>query len=144
MTEMISPFDGRSDLEEMTRGECLERLATARVGRIGLSVGALPCILPVVFVLFEDGIFFRSAAGTKLTAATSEAVVAFEADDHLADGSAGWSVLVVGTCGHTTDVRLVTDVEEQLGPAWSPARQADHIVRIDVAQVTGRKFGELV
>ena len=57
--------------------------------------GRLPVILPVNDFVFDHGVLFRTAAGTKLDAAVRGIVVAFEADAYDPGGRAGWSVLLV-------------------------------------------------
>ena len=70
----------RNGLEVLDRQECLRLLATATIGRIGITLGALPVILPVNFRLVDDRIVFRTGVGTKLDAATCNTIVAFEVD----------------------------------------------------------------
>lgn len=88
----------RNGLEVLARKDCFDLLATVPVGRIGVSMGALPVVLPVNFVLDRpnERILIRTSEGAKLRAALSHAVVAFEADHIDAMGHAGWSVLVQG------------------------------------------------
>ncbi|HUZ20548.1 MAG TPA: pyridoxamine 5'-phosphate oxidase family protein [Acidimicrobiales bacterium] len=127
-------------IESLVREECLRLLGTAAVGRIGVSSAALPVILPVNFVVFDDGIVFRTAAGTKLAAAAAGTVVAFEVDDYASDGRSGWSVLVQGVA------RTLDTPEERAGvdgtalESWAVGADADHLVRIDPQVVTGRRF----
>ena len=40
-------------LEVLSREECLSLMATVSVGRLGVSIDALPAILPVNFVLLR-------------------------------------------------------------------------------------------
>jgi nitroimidazol reductase NimA-like FMN-containing flavoprotein (pyridoxamine 5'-phosphate oxidase superfamily) len=128
----------------MDHAECLRRLGTVHIGRVGITVDALPIILPVNFVLVDERVLFRTSAGTKLDAATSESVVAFEADAYSPDGAAGWSVLVVGRSRHVdSDERVAALAEELLSKRWSPARRADHLVEIEASYVTGRRFGDV-
>lgn len=47
-------------VEKLTRAQCLELMATVPVGRIGVSVRALPVILPVNFVLLGENIVFQN------------------------------------------------------------------------------------
>ncbi|MGH9177667.1 MAG: pyridoxamine 5'-phosphate oxidase family protein, partial [Acidimicrobiales bacterium] len=70
----------RSGLEVLDRAECLRLLETAAVGRIGITVGALPVVLPVRFQLQGERIVFVATIGSTLEGATRDAVVAFEAD----------------------------------------------------------------
>ena len=84
-------------IESLTREECLQLLRIAQVGRVGVSLGALPIILPVNFAVLDGGIVFRTTGGTKpLATAAAGTVVAFEVDHYGPDGRSGWSVLVQG------------------------------------------------
>ncbi len=124
----------------LSRSECLVLLAGSRVGRVGLSIGALPAIFPVNFVLLDDKILFRTSQGTKLAAATSHHVVAFEVDGFEADGSAGWSVLVRGTSAEVTDPRTLADAWSSPLVAWAMDGRADHYVVIPTEDISGRRF----
>jgi nitroimidazol reductase NimA-like FMN-containing flavoprotein (pyridoxamine 5'-phosphate oxidase superfamily) len=105
---------------------------------VGVSVDALPVVLPVNFAVLDGDIVFRTVAGTKFHAASAGAVVAFEADAYDPDGSSGWSVLVQGVA------RVVTDPEElhlveQLGvDPW--AVDGDRVIRITGSRISGRRF----
>ena len=65
---MAMPSD-RNGLHVLSRYECLHLLAAGHVGRIGLSVQALPVVLPVNYAVLDGGVVLRSGAGTKLDAA---------------------------------------------------------------------------
>lgn len=86
----------RHGLEVLSRERCLELLREVPVGRVGLSVDALPVVLPVNFVLAGDEIIFGTSEGKKARAARWETIVAFEADGWDPLGHTGWSVLVQG------------------------------------------------
>ena len=53
------------------RAECLDLLSSATVGRVGITMGALPMILPINFRLDLDRDLIRTTTGTKLDAATA-------------------------------------------------------------------------
>jgi nitroimidazol reductase NimA-like FMN-containing flavoprotein (pyridoxamine 5'-phosphate oxidase superfamily) len=128
-------------LETLTRGECLELMATVPVGRIGVSIGALPVILPVNFALVDGSIVIRTVPGTKLDAAARHAVVAFEVDSYAADGSSGWSVLVQGFCAEVTDPAERTALAGRASRAWAfDDGVAQRFVRIETSFVNGRRF----
>src|SRR5882724_11761702 len=76
--------------------ECRRLLATQTLGRVGITSGGLPCILPVCYVYDRGAIVFRTGAGTKLRAASSGDVLAFEVDSFDPVNGVGWSVLVLG------------------------------------------------
>lgn len=134
-------IDDRVSLEVLDRRECLRLLATQPVGRIGVSIGALPAILPVNFALVGDYIVIRTVPGTKLDAAARRSVVAFEVDSYAPDGSSGWSVLVQGVCSEVADPSERAALAAT-GPrpwAFGPG-VADRVVRIEVSFVNGRRF----
>lgn len=51
----------RNGFEVLDRDQCMALLATATLGRVGLSAGALPTVLPVNFLLQDDRILDRTA-----------------------------------------------------------------------------------
>ena len=128
------------DLQTLTADECVELLGRATVGRIAINVGALPAILPVNYVVVNGAIVFRTVAGSKLAAATSHAVVAFEVDDFEPDGSSGWSVMVQGMSSEMTDPADLERVRRAEVESWALDGQADRVVRVDLHVVTGRRF----
>lgn len=132
----------RVTLEALERDECLRLLATAPVGRIGVTIGALPAILPVNFALVGSHVVVRTVPGTKLDAAMRHAVVAFEADGYALDGSSGWSVLVRGHCSEVTDPAERAALSASPPRPWAFAEGvADRFLRIDLSFVSGRRFG---
>lgn len=123
------------------RQECFGLLRSVEVGRIGLSVDALPIILPVNFRLHGEAIIIRSAPGTKLTTARRGNVVAFEADFTEADGSSGWSVLVRGTASEVSDPALLLAAEALNIRVFAlAAGQVDRFIRIEPTIVSGRQY----
>ena len=133
--------DDRVSLEVLDRSECLRLLATAPVGRIGLSIGALPVILPVNFALAGDYIVIRTVPGTKLDAAARRSVAAFQVDSYAPDGSSGWSVLVQGVCSEVIDAAERASLAGSAPPAWAfGGGTANRFVRIEVSFVNGRRF----
>lgn len=132
-------FRDRPGLEVLDRGACLRLLAGAGVGRIGLSMDALPVVLPVNYVLDADRILIRTGSGTKLNAALRNAVVCFEVDDLHPEERSGWSVLVTGTAQQLTGAEAEAAMAA-LDP-WSPA--GDHVMAIPIQLVSGRRVGSL-
>ena len=81
----------------LSPAECLALLRAGGIGRVSLSVGALPAIFPVHYHLVDDDIVFRAPAdATPGSGSLDGAVIAFEADQFEPDERGGWSVLVVG------------------------------------------------
>ncbi|MGZ4677551.1 MAG: pyridoxamine 5'-phosphate oxidase family protein [Acidimicrobiia bacterium] len=128
------------ELRELSRPECLSLLETARVGRVGVSVEALPAIVPVFITVLDDRIAFRCAPGAKLTAAAGGEIVAVEVDEVDAETGRGWSVLVRGVARELTDPGRLAAVRDRLGP--SRFEEADqHVVEVTTDIVTGRRLG---
>lgn len=90
-------------LELLEIEECLRLLRSKSVGRLGLSAGSLPIVLPVRYVVDDDRILLGTGRDTRMAAATSDAVVAFEVDDFDSDAMTGWSVMVQGRARELAD-----------------------------------------
>jgi uncharacterized protein len=131
----------RNGLEVLERDVCLQLLAEATIGRVGVSQGALPVVLPVNFVLTDAGVVFRTRRGTKLDAAVDGAVVAFEADAFDPLFHSGWSVVVTGVAA----VHDVAELPERaaLAPRWAAPGHLDdeRYVLIPTDIVSGRRVG---
>jgi len=128
--------------ETLSREECLALLASCSVGRVGLSIDALPVILPVNYVLDGERIVFRTGRGTKLTAAIRNAVVCFEVDRIDEECRAGWSVLVTGTATELVGPEAEAAARLHL-TQWS-RRPAEHLVATSMDLVTGRRVGPVL
>lgn len=126
-------------LELLSEEDAWGLLAGGDVGRIGLSMGAMPVIFPVNYVVVDHSIVFNTAPGSKLSAAAAGAVVAFEVDDYERQGRAGWSVLVVGRSEvvHNLDVTFKV-LAAQLQPYADGVRSS--LVRIRPEFVSGRRL----
>jgi nitroimidazol reductase NimA-like FMN-containing flavoprotein (pyridoxamine 5'-phosphate oxidase superfamily) len=129
----------RNGLEVLDKGECLKLLATATLGRVGTTSGALPVVLPVNFRLVNDRVVFRTGEGTKLEAATCNAVIAFEADEIEAFFHSGWSVLVTGVAREVTDPRELAELEEAHIARWAPTGNG-RVVALSTEIVSGRRL----
>jgi hypothetical protein len=126
-------------LEILSEDQCREMLGDAGVGRVGITIGALPVVLPINYGVLDGDIVFATTNGTKLDAAVRNAVVAFEVDsiDDLAEK--GWSVLVVGTAHEVSDP---SELERIAGLGVRPwvGGQRDRWVRIESSVLTGRRI----
>jgi nitroimidazol reductase NimA-like FMN-containing flavoprotein (pyridoxamine 5'-phosphate oxidase superfamily) len=116
----------RNGWEVLERHECLRLLGTATLGRIGVSSSALPTVLPVNFRFDGHRILFRTGAGTKLDAATQNAVVAFEVDEIDPLAHAGWSVVVRSVAREVTDPDELAEAQSRPLARWAPGE--DHRV----------------
>lgn len=126
-------------LRELTRVECLARIESHSVGRVGTSIGALPAVLPVNYVTYDGDVYFRTAPGTKLTNAVIGAVVAFEIDEIDAATESGWSVIIVGRAFEVTDPVLLEAIRALPLRPWAAGRR-DHVVVVRAEQISGREL----
>jgi uncharacterized protein len=111
-------------LRVLTEAECLERLASARLGRVALSWRAMPLILPVHYCVRDRTVLLNTTADTTLDRATDHAVVAFEAEGPMGAAEPTWSVVATGLATHQT-----------------PAVDHDRVRRVEIkiAEMTGRE-----
>src|ERR1700737_563317 len=118
----------RNAMDVLSRLDCLQLLGEAEFGRIAVTIGALPVVLPVSFALFDGDILIRAAHGTKLVAAATDAVVAFEVDSVDPIHRTGWSVLVQGIArGISNEDELRRARTVPLSPWTGPD---DHYLRL--------------
>jgi uncharacterized protein len=98
---------------------CVDLLRNTRLGRVAFTAGALPIILPVMFVWLDDHVVFTVGCGVLARAAETGQIVCFEADGVDQDCSTWWSVYVIGQLGLIDNtVRLEQLGRLELG-AWS-------------------------
>ncbi|MCU1380584.1 MAG: pyridoxamine 5-phosphate oxidase-related FMN-binding protein [Acidimicrobiales bacterium] len=120
---------------------CRSLLAGHSLGRVGLSVDALPVVLPVNYVLdlVLDRVVLWSGPGDKLGAALRDAVVCFEIDgmDHL--GGVDWSVVVTGVATELLGTAAAFAATLRLR-SWSPAA-GDRPIAIGLDLMSGRRVG---
>jgi nitroimidazol reductase NimA-like FMN-containing flavoprotein (pyridoxamine 5'-phosphate oxidase superfamily) len=122
----------------LTEAQAFQLLAAGEVGRVGITIGALPAIFPVNYRMIDGAIVFRTAPGSKMSAATEGAVVAFEVDDYQLANRSGWSVLAVGPAEVIDDPDLASKAAEaHLEPFADGSRTT--IVRITPMFLSGRR-----
>ena len=128
-----------SGLLALSTDECRRLLTTEQIGRVVLSINAMPSALPVSYRLVGDDIVFRTSEGSKLSAALRRTVVAFEVDQIDLDSGSGWSVLVVGESRVISDSAEVAQLELAGIGSWMPQPPSDY-VGIRIGRMTGRRL----
>jgi nitroimidazol reductase NimA-like FMN-containing flavoprotein (pyridoxamine 5'-phosphate oxidase superfamily) len=126
-------------LELLDEDEARELLGIGGVGRVGITIGALPAIFPVNYRVIDGAIVFRTSPGSKMSAAAAGAVVAFEVDDYQLADRSGWSVLAVGPAEIVHDLAVTFDV---LDAGLEPLADGNRltIVRIEPTFISGRRI----
>ena len=124
---------------ELTADECFTVLAGEQVGRLAVSVGNLPDIFPINYVVDRGCVVFRTATGTKLAASVLGRGVAFEVDGVDEVTGEAWSVIVKGHAVELQRMReLFVAADLPLFPWHASPKQ--RYVRIVPVQITGRRF----
>ena len=123
----------------LSRAECEELLAGAKIGRVILTEQALPTALPVAYALDAGDIVFRSNDGAKLAAALDGTVIAFQVDHIDEERGSGWSVVATGVATPMTDPGEELHAEDLGIQAWVEAGDA-RFVRLSPTIVTGRRI----
>lgn len=140
---MSSPEDARDQdagMEELAGSECWRLLRTAEVGRLAVPVEPNGAdIFPVNHLVDGGTVVFRTAAGSKLTALTAAAQVAFEADGVDASTPTAWSVVVKGAAHAITRNDEMFDAFHLDVHPWLEGSKPT-FVRLEPTSVTGRRF----
>jgi uncharacterized protein len=135
---MTFPTD-HAGLEVLPFDTCLELLAAVPVGRIGFFTDGELVILPVNHLVDGQHVVFRTAAGSKLSAAENDRLVAFEVDSYDDLDRSGWSVVVSGFAEVIED-DAEADRLSRLGlHPWSTAVEHPFWIRIRPVSVSGRR-----
>lgn len=127
------------ELVELTRNECLSLLADGVIGRVIFTDHALPTVQPVNYLLDGEEIIFRTANGSKLAAATRNAVVAFQLDEFDMTARSGWTVLGVGEAYEVVNPARLAELADLQPDPWVREHDA-HTLSIPLTIVTGRRL----
>jgi nitroimidazol reductase NimA-like FMN-containing flavoprotein (pyridoxamine 5'-phosphate oxidase superfamily) len=125
-------------LTALSRRECVGLLAKEQIGRAVFTERAMPAVVPVTFAIDDDAVLICTAPDTRLAAAASRGVLAFQVDDIDANTRAGWSVVVVGVAELVDDPQEQARIRLVLQP-WAPGRN-EVFIRLPLKVVTGRRI----
>ena len=136
---MASDLD-RSASVNLSRSECLSLLASCAVGRIAISRGALPEIMPVAYRLVGEKVVFVAGIGPESLAGVAHGkVIAFEVDHIDPVTRSGWSVLAVGRARHLDDADLDAAASEALHLQPAVVPHAVHPIQLQTDRLSGRR-----
>jgi nitroimidazol reductase NimA-like FMN-containing flavoprotein (pyridoxamine 5'-phosphate oxidase superfamily) len=125
-------------LELLTEEQCGALLASGSIGRVAVTVGGLPVILPVNYAYVDGDVVFRSGEETLVRTARTGAIIAFEIDGFDEVERRGWSVLIVGRATTVTDPDEL-DTLRQCGPVPWAGGERDHYLRLRTEMLSGRR-----
>jgi hypothetical protein len=101
--------------DPITEAECWALLASVSVGRLALSLQALPAILPVQYYLDGDRIALCLGHYPVPGQAVADTVAAFVADAIDTTTSQGWAVQVLGKMAPHRSMNGPNDCGQQAG-----------------------------
>lgn len=127
--------NGGPRLVRLDREQCTRLLSETSLGRISLTISALPVIRTVRYGLAGGQIVFRAAPRSRLRAAAAGSVVAFQADCGGEADGIGWSVMVQGRCQEVTDRERIRNLQGLPLPAWSADQDA--FLSVSLTEVSG-------
>ena len=126
-------------LEILPFDVCLQLLATVPVGRVSFLADGEIVVLPVNHVVDGQDPVFRTARGSKLSAAEGQDLVAFEADSYDERTQSGWSVLVNGRAQAVYEEAEIRRLSRLGLHPWVTAVDRPFWVRIRPTSITGRQ-----
>ncbi|MDQ6837719.1 MAG: pyridoxamine 5'-phosphate oxidase family protein [Actinomycetota bacterium] len=130
----------RHDFENLSRSDCLALLAAQPMGRVAISLHALPAILPVSYCLLEEDVVFAAGSGASSRTIMHKKVIAFEADSIDPVSRSGWSVLVVGMARQLHERDQDWQVAHDLALLPWAEGHAVHLIRLSTDQISGRRL----
>jgi nitroimidazol reductase NimA-like FMN-containing flavoprotein (pyridoxamine 5'-phosphate oxidase superfamily) len=126
----------------LTKQECLDLLASVPIGRVALTLNALPIIFPVNYTLIGDSAVFGAMSGSTLSKAADGAVTAFQADSYDPENRTGWTVLAIGRALHIRNAETLgrLRLDEKLPEPWAIGESAERYFQIDLSGVSGHRI----
>ncbi len=128
---------------ELSYRQCLEFLASQRVGRAAFCTPIGPEIVPVNYAVVDDAVVFRTSPYSRLGAHGRETRVAFEVDQIDASTRSGTSVVVHGRCSpvetsaEAQAIRMLHDPDP-----WAEGSRWLYL-KLSWTALTGRRIGAM-
>lgn len=122
--------------EAIPAEDCWELLRTHEVGRIAWANSEGITVLPVNYIVVENGIIVRTTPTGLLGELAHDVTVAFQVDEVDAETLIAWSVLARGRAKELTEAERADQAESIPEPWVGGERQL--LLRIGVEQISGR------
>jgi uncharacterized protein len=135
----MTTAEGQRLLAVLDEAECRRLLATASIGRVAFTEGAMPAIQPASFAVSGNDVLIPTGLGSKMAAGSRGAVLAFEVDDYDLTERTGWNVTVIGPSRLISDRSHVTALNALGVLPWAPATTHCYIA-LHMAVVRGRRI----
>jgi hypothetical protein len=121
--------------------QCRDLLGRTRIGRIGLSIGAVPAVIPIRYELSDTGILVGCGVD-QVAKAMENSVIALQSDGFDEDSQKRWTVLAIGPTHRIGALELRSHAPEQHATAWDvdAVRNAPHLFHLEPGVLSGRWF----
>jgi hypothetical protein len=126
-------------LEILDQAECRRLLATASIGRIAFTEGALPAIQLASYALQGEDVVIPIDPSSTMAASSRGAVLAFEVDDYDVLERTGWNVTVIGPSRLVSMPDQVRALDGLGVVPWAPAATHCYIA-LRMTVVRGRRM----
>jgi nitroimidazol reductase NimA-like FMN-containing flavoprotein (pyridoxamine 5'-phosphate oxidase superfamily) len=122
----------------LDRAACLERLAQRRVASVAITEGALPLVLPALYMLQGEDILVGAARTGILGRRLPNNIVSLCVHDVDDDLRNGWTVSVIGRAEPlASSTHLVDTVDLR---RWGFGDSTQVVVRIGTEMISGRQI----
>jgi uncharacterized protein len=122
---------------EISRGECLDLLAQAQVGRVAFVQGALPDVIPVCYVVAGETVVFGVHSASPFAQEMEGSVVAFQVDSFDAERECGWQVRAVGSFRATVTPDELAVAGGVLPRPWMLGETLERVIQLDLEIISG-------
>jgi hypothetical protein len=127
-----------SELENLDRSECLRRLESHTLARLGYVSAGLPTVVPVNYRFHDGDVLIRSLAGGKVQAAERNDAVCLELDGFDEGLRSGWSVVVHGRLEEIGDPAVLRRAWANDPQPWVSSQEW-HWLRLVPFSMSGRR-----
>jgi len=137
-------FEPEEQIEALDAASCARLLASTQFGRLAVVADGRPRIIVLNHAVIGSDVVFRTAPGAFLVGATEGGAAldaVYEVDSAFPVGRSGWSVIAAGQLVRDRDEARIAAARARVAP-WANGDR-DVVLRLDVAELTGRRVGPL-
>ena len=122
---------------EISRRECLDLLAQAKVGRVVFVRGALPEIIPVCYLVAGETVVFGVHSTSPVAQEIEGSIVAFQVDTFDSERECGWHVQAVGSFRPAMTPDELAVAGAVVPQPWTIGEALERVMQLDLEVVGG-------